>query len=45
MRDVGVYNFADFLNRLFSFVFQYDGVCHFNHNCLDTIITFLGRQK
>ena len=33
MRDVGVYDFADFLNRLLSVVFQYDGVCHFYHNC------------
>jgi hypothetical protein len=33
MRDVAVYDFADFLNRLLSVVFQYDGVCHFDHNC------------
>ena len=32
MRDVGVYDFADFLNCLLSVVFQYDGVCHFYHN-------------
>ena len=26
MRDVGVYDFADFLNRLFFFVFQINAV-------------------